>query len=240
MKANTTDHMKFSRLKRRLGLPMWQVTGLLESIWNLTAKSAPRGDIGKYTNEDIAAKIEWEGDEHMMIDELVKAGWLDECQDHRLVVHDWPEHCPNYIKGGIKSRGEGFAVARPPKQQGLFNEDDKPEKPKPDKTNKKKRDPMFDAVALCHGIKPGAKVGSQAAKRVSPVAAELRSLGASPDDVPRRWKWITENYPGATINALPKQWEAAGRCLANGSSGATPRRKPEPGASPEDRKVGTW
>ena len=70
MKAGTDSKSKFKKLQRRLGLNLWQCTGLLETIWQVVARDTPRGDIGRLTNEDIAATIEWQGDE----DELIAAG----------------------------------------------------------------------------------------------------------------------------------------------------------------------
>ena len=94
MKAGTESKAKFKKLQRRLGLRQWQCVGLLESVWQVTARDAPRGDIGRLSNEDIAATIEWEGDENELVATLVATGWLDECDTHRLVVHDWHDHCP--------------------------------------------------------------------------------------------------------------------------------------------------
>jgi len=114
MKEGTESKIKFKRLQKRLGLTLWQCTGLLESIWRITAQNTPRGDIGVLSNYDIASTIEWSGD----ADELIAAlsdGWLDPCPTHRLVVHDWPDHAPNYIKGNLAKHGKTF-VGNPAKQ----------------------------------------------------------------------------------------------------------------------------
>lgn len=234
MKANTTEHMKFMKLKRRLNLPKWQVTGLLESIWQLTAKSAPRGDIGRYTNEEIAAHIEWDGDEHELIDELVKAGWLDECEDHRLVVHDWPDHAPNFIKGGISSRNEQFAVARSPKQQGLFKHAAESEKPEPDKADQAPRFKPEDADLPAPLDTPAFR-----AKWIEWHAYRREQ---------RHAKWKAKTC-AAALNRLSGLGEAAAmkaidQSISNGWQGlfpekgnGAPRLKPEPNARPEDTKV---
>lgn len=104
MKAGTHGMVKFKRLQRRLGLPLWQAIGLLEALWTLTAKDAPCGDIGKFSNEDIAAWLEYAGDHDDLIAALVSSGWLDECEDYRLVVHDWAEHAPNFVKGNYRDK----------------------------------------------------------------------------------------------------------------------------------------
>jgi len=114
MKAGTESKIKFKRFKRRLKLPHWQAVGILEAIWQLTAHSAPEGDIGRHSNEDIAASIEYDGDEDELVSALIDSGWLDACEVHRLVVHDWAEHAPNYVKGNIQRHGKQFAKVASP------------------------------------------------------------------------------------------------------------------------------
>ena len=109
MKAGTESKLKFMGLKRKLRLPFWQVVGVLEALWHTTLRNAPDGDIGKLSNDEIAAAIEWDGSADEMIDALIKSRWLDEDPEFRLVVHDWSEHCPNYLKGGYTNGHKKFA-----------------------------------------------------------------------------------------------------------------------------------
>ena len=109
MKRGTTETFKFKKLKRRLGMTEWQVTGLLESIWNLAIVSAPAGDIGKLSNEDIAASIEYEQDPDELVKHLVACGWLEEDPEFRLYVHDWSDHVPNFIRGNFAKHKKMFA-----------------------------------------------------------------------------------------------------------------------------------
>ena len=106
MKSGTLTKVKFARLARELGgLPRWQAVGILESIWNLTVENAPQGDIGRFSNADIAAAIEWSGDPDKLITALVKTRWLDEHAEHRLIVHDWAQHAPDFVKKRLKYQG---------------------------------------------------------------------------------------------------------------------------------------
>lgn len=109
MKEGVESTLKFKKLKRRLGLPEWQAIGLLESIWKLTRTSAQAGDIGRHSNEDIAAAIEYEGDADLMIEALVETGWLDTDPEYRLVVHDWSHHVPTYLRGNFAKHQKTFA-----------------------------------------------------------------------------------------------------------------------------------
>lgn len=118
MKIGTTDLVKFRKLKLSLRMPQYAVIGLLESLWMFTSKNSPEGDIGKHSNDDIACMVEWEGDPDELIAVLVKCEWLDEHPEHRLIVHDWSEHAPNWLKGNLARHGRQFAdaIVQPAKQ----------------------------------------------------------------------------------------------------------------------------
>lgn len=112
MKLNTIQHPKILRLRRRLSVPTWGAVGVLESLWHLTATHAKDGAIGRiFTNEDIANSIGWEGEPDHLIDALVASGWLDTCAINRLIVHDWSDHCPDFVRGNLARQKVDFAVA---------------------------------------------------------------------------------------------------------------------------------
>ena len=89
MKANTPELMKFKKLQRKLGESRRGTIGLLEGLWIETARNSPAGDVGRFTNEEIAIMVDWDGDPDLLVDALVECRWLDRCSEHRLVVHDW-------------------------------------------------------------------------------------------------------------------------------------------------------
>jgi hypothetical protein len=110
MKAGTTELMKFKRLLRRLRISRPQCVGHLELLWYGTSRNCPAGDIGRFTNEEIAVLVDWEGDPDELVNSLVETGWLDESPTHRLVVHDWADHAPTWLKGVVAKKG-GFVTA---------------------------------------------------------------------------------------------------------------------------------
>lgn len=109
VKKETPQKSKFKRLKMRLRLRHWQAVGLLESLWQCTALNAPDGDIGRLSNEDIAAELEWDDEPDELIGTLVACGWLDTDQQYRLIVHDWSDHVPTWLKGAYAKNGKQFA-----------------------------------------------------------------------------------------------------------------------------------
>lgn len=83
--------------------------GVLEGLWHLTIREAFVGDIGRLTNDDIAIGLGWYGDADALVDALVRCGWLDEHPMYRLVVHDWHQWSPNFVRGNIVKYAKNFA-----------------------------------------------------------------------------------------------------------------------------------
>jgi len=102
--SETPGHIKTKKLKMRLKLPLYQVAGLLEMLWNFAAICADDGGVGRYSNEDIAAHLEYDGDADELIAALVHCRWLDEHPEHRLTVHDWDVWRPHYVVDRIRKR----------------------------------------------------------------------------------------------------------------------------------------
>jgi hypothetical protein len=119
MMRQAIGHTKLKRLCRRLDIPLWQGVGLLESIWHLTARETPRGDIGKLSDEDIALAIDYRGDEEKLIDALVASGWLDRDPVERLVIHDHADHCDDAVHMRVARSREFFVGGRVPKLSRL-------------------------------------------------------------------------------------------------------------------------
>lgn len=110
MKTGTMQKVKFKTLMRRLGLSLKETIGTLELLWASTLTNAPDGAIGAILDdEQIAAECDWNGEPDVLIQGLVGTGWLDACPVHRLIVHDWEEHCPAYLRGNFSSQQRSFA-----------------------------------------------------------------------------------------------------------------------------------
>jgi hypothetical protein len=120
MKAGCTDCIKFKRTARELkallsadvlavASPRFVLIAILEGLWATTAKNTPRGDIGRFADDDLLEEIGLTVDAGELVALLTRNAWVDAHPVHRLVVHDWREHCPNYIKGNVARHGLGWA-----------------------------------------------------------------------------------------------------------------------------------
>ena len=114
MKTGTSRHPKLMAFARTLGISRPLAVGTLELLWEFTATYAPDGAIGRFSNEEIAEVVDWTGDPEALIAALTAAGsrWLDRCDKHRLIVHDWADHAPDYIKKRA-SRGQFSLIFGP-------------------------------------------------------------------------------------------------------------------------------
>ena len=111
MKREAWNHPKIKILCRDLKLPLCYVNGILESLWLVTGQSLPAGDIGRWSNEEIAAAIEYPGDADELVAALLKRRLLDPLpeSDGRLYVHDWHEHCDQAVKRKLSRWKQSFA-----------------------------------------------------------------------------------------------------------------------------------
>ena len=104
---------KLDDLISRLELPRYAAKGILVSLWHFAATQAQRGNVGRWTDQQIAAAIDWRDDPEALIAALVASHWLDRCQEHRLVVHDWGVHCDQSVRRSPLVRAQGFAQVSP-------------------------------------------------------------------------------------------------------------------------------
>lgn len=113
MKLGTTRSPKFRRLSRVAGLSTRETVGTLELLWLFTMEQAPAGDIGKWPDEEIEEVCDWNGKRGVLIAALVESAWLDRCGKHRLIVHDWADHVPEFIRLRIKRGSMQLAEIQP-------------------------------------------------------------------------------------------------------------------------------
>ena len=86
--------------------------GVLERLWHFTAKYAPRGDIGRYSDAQIAEAVGWPIEQgSALIEALTRSIWLESSEIHRRLVHDWPEHADKSVKESLKRKGLSFFCA---------------------------------------------------------------------------------------------------------------------------------
>jgi len=98
MKRGTPEHPKTRILTEKLAAPTYAACGILELLWHMTARYAPRGDIGRFSDAAIADHLDWKGNPELLVAALVDSGWLERDVTHRLIIHDWKDHCEQSAK----------------------------------------------------------------------------------------------------------------------------------------------
>jgi hypothetical protein len=114
MKRGATSHPKTLDLAAYLELDRWGAVGILESLFHWTGLYARRGDVGRFTDKQIAQGIGWSGDPAKLIGALAATGWLDSCDCHRWRLHDWPDHCGAEVRIYLQQAELKFAECYPP------------------------------------------------------------------------------------------------------------------------------
>jgi hypothetical protein len=107
------DHPKFARLKTLVHAGKAATLGYLECMWHFCGRFTPQGNIGKYADADIEAWLEWDGDEGALIAAFVRAGWLEESADYRLIVHDWHCHADDATRKTLSRSHLEFVTRHP-------------------------------------------------------------------------------------------------------------------------------
>ena len=98
MKMAATRSPKFRRLMRVTGMNRATAAGTLELLWLFAMEQAPAGDVGRWSDDDLEAELDWQGQAGELITALLQCGWLDESANHRLVIHDWADHLPEFLQ----------------------------------------------------------------------------------------------------------------------------------------------
>ena len=135
MKAGTIMSTKMLLLARRLGVCRNHAAGIMDHFWEWTARNAPRGDVGRFSDEVLQEEVAPELKRKSLVDALVAEGWLDRADFTglepnqpagwpRLYVHDWHDHCENRVRLWLTRKGECFANGMPPRRKEDDDGDD--------------------------------------------------------------------------------------------------------------------
>jgi hypothetical protein len=125
MKNDTPRHPKMTRLAQILRIEQAHAVGIMECIWHWAADFVQRGNIGKYSNTEIAeASMGWtDRSPDELVDAMVEAGWLDTSETYRLLIHDWPDHADEFVHRWLIRRRLFFADGTTPKISGFETAD---------------------------------------------------------------------------------------------------------------------
>lgn len=102
----------------KIGVPFPHALGMCGMLWNFAADHAPCGDVGRHDDGSIAIALEWPGDPVALVSALVAARLLDEHPQHRLIVHDWKDHCPQYVRAKVARMGMSLVRTSVPTSVG--------------------------------------------------------------------------------------------------------------------------
>lgn len=173
MKRETFRHPKLLDLASRLGCSRPEAIGYLQLLWDFTAEYAIQGDIGKHADGAIARACDWQGSADEFVNALLDAGWLDEDETHRLLIHDWADHCERWVK--LKLQKINKAIIEPTIEGST--EGDAEGSPSRDQSKPIQTNPNLDAArrVLEH-------LNKKAGKQFRPGEANLKFILARLDE----------------------------------------------------------
>jgi hypothetical protein len=118
-KPSFYNHWKFKLLTAELQRSRVQTLGHIQMLWD----SAASRNRHIFRAEEIEATIEWDGDEGKAVEALEKARLIDNLGDGQYAIHDWFEHCPEYIKRKNKINTDIKEEKKTKQEKDLINED---------------------------------------------------------------------------------------------------------------------
>lgn len=108
MKKGTPRHPKMYKLAEALNVPLYAAVGIMQMLWEHAGAHTPQGDIGSLPDAAIAQSVQWTKKTGILVQGLVDSKWVDEVPEHRLVIHDWPDHCERSVKQFLDYHGKDF------------------------------------------------------------------------------------------------------------------------------------
>lgn len=94
-------HPKFKRLWRELKISPALARGLLEQMWDCCHDAS---DPVFHSWRDCEAAAEWSGQARRWVNKLIELRLLDAGEAGSLTVHDYWEHCPDYVHKRYRRR----------------------------------------------------------------------------------------------------------------------------------------
>jgi hypothetical protein len=180
VKRGATENPKFRRLCRALGVEPWGAVGVLESLWQFTARVARAGNVGRWSDEDIAEGIGWRSRPAVeLVAVLIAERWLDEHQKYRLVVHDWSEHADDAVHLALARVGEFFADGTKPKTTRLQHKEREKIEELYEAQSKRRRAHKKHTASARHGVSFPSP-SSPYPPKPDPEEGEASSAGADP------------------------------------------------------------
>lgn len=175
-------------LMKKLRLSRRDTVGLLAMLWDFACEFAPDGVIGRWTGGQIAEALEWPSDRtEELVTALVETGWLDSGGDAgSLTIHDWQDHCPDYIRKRLARRKSENGGQCPPLSA--------------------ERRTTADNGGQCPPVQPSP---------TQPKESEIRAREPDPDLVNLGFKCLGDcaTHVAAWLESYPRDWVASAMLL---------------------------
>lgn len=211
---------KIKRLMRALDVPQYVAVGILESLWNLTARETPAGNIGKLSNEDIALQIDWRENPDTLIQGLFASGWIDVDEELRYYVHDWHEHADDAVDNALARAGKRYANGQLPRMKRLSDKEkaaliDKFRAQKPTSAHSVRTESHEKPLPSLALPEPMPNTPPPRARDAEPEAAPPEEPARPSDDPPPGWHglqyaaWLLERRNIPAVPATLRSGSAA-------------------------------
>lgn len=176
-------HRKFKQLWTRLpslGIPREYARhcarAFLEFIWDSANES---GDPYFDDEENLEAVAEWAGQPKKLAGLLIDCGFVDEIEGGGIEIHNFWDHCPDYVRKRFRRESERKGKTAPKCRQSRVNtaqwRDETGQVPDNDRTDSS-QSPVSDRTKAATGSPPT----PTPTPTPTPIRSDLRSLSSEP------------------------------------------------------------
>lgn len=112
MKHSQFNSLEFQDFQAIAGLARFEAVGVVETLHQLTAANAPRGDLGRHSDATLARALGMDAHRfEAIMGALLESGLVLACPTHRFIVANWDEHAPDYITKRLSRAGESIITS---------------------------------------------------------------------------------------------------------------------------------
>jgi hypothetical protein len=167
MKSEAARHHKMTDLAEFLNVNHAHAVGIVFLLFDFVATTYPRGEFPRAAAKALAHHARYARGPEKLTRALCDAGWLQVSDSGMLQVHDWPQHCEDYVHKRLSRSGQTFYDGTVPFNRRNQSEqspsaDQSPTSQSPDKvqtvTGSRARGSMPCLAVPFHALPSGANI----------------------------------------------------------------------------------
>ncbi|HUV68964.1 MAG TPA: hypothetical protein VMW15_04825, partial [Terracidiphilus sp.] len=175
-------------------------------------------------DEDIALTLEWGGEPEALMKALNEAGWIDQHEKYRWIIHEWASHCQDTTHCKLARAREYFVDGSAPRLGRLGgNERDEIKQ-------------FYERTASAQNTNSYARIDETSARQARGSAQNSETCAREGRKPPNSPSSPSSPLPASEIQQAGSPSSRTRETASSDSSGATQQPTPEPACPKKTRK----